>query len=100
MTAMTTDPSRHDVEPRPRAGWTSLPADPAKYDAPRNAAARRKGLEAPYIAGGEDPELGETLRREARYLRLLVGMAVALVLLGFVLGIAGALIGIGGGPPA
>lgn len=70
-----------------------LPADPSKYDEPRNAAARRRGLEAPYIAGGEDPDLAETLRRERRDLRILVAMIVGVVLLGFVLGIAGALIG-------
>lgn len=70
-----------------------LPPDPRKYDEPRNAAARRRGLEAPYIAGGEDPDLSETLRRERRDLRLLVAMVIGVVLLGFVLGIAGSLIG-------
>ena len=71
-----------------------LPADPAQFDTPRNAAARRRGLATPYIPGGQDPDLQATLRRERRDLRLLVGMAVAIVLLGFVLGIAGALIGL------
>ncbi|HET7727994.1 MAG TPA: hypothetical protein VFK54_11800 [Candidatus Limnocylindrales bacterium] len=69
-----------------------LPPDPHKYDEPRNAAARRRGLEAPYIAGGEDPDLAETLRRERRHLRLLIAMVVVVVLLGFILGIAGSLI--------
>lgn len=70
-----------------------LPPDPEKYDEPRNVAARRRGLEAPYIAGGEDPELPATLRRERRDVRLLVVMVVGVVLLGFVLGIIGAVIG-------
>lgn len=69
-----------------------LPPDPAKYDDPRNVRARERGLAAPYIAGGEDPELVETLRRERRYVRLLLGMAAVLVAMGFVLGIAGALL--------
>ena len=36
---------------------TSLPPDPVAYDDPRNVAARKRGLEQPYIAGGDDPEL-------------------------------------------
>lgn len=75
------------TDPTPR-----LPADPARYDAARNVAARARGLDAPYIAGGDDPDLGETLRRERRDLRLLIGMAVGLVSLGFVLGIAGVIL--------
>jgi len=71
----------------------SLPPNPDKYDAARNVAARNRGLDAPYIAGGEDPEIAETLRKERRYVRLLVGMAIAIVLLGFVLGIIGAIVG-------
>jgi hypothetical protein len=70
-----------------------LPADPVAYDDPRNAIARRKGLEQPYITGGDDPELDETLRRERPYVKLLVAMVVAIVLIGFVLGFIGALIG-------
>lgn len=81
-----TDPNPAPA-PAPPSPAPSLPPDPAKYDAPRNVAARSRGLAAPYIAGGEDPDLAETLRRERRDLRLLIGMAVGLVLLGFVLGI-------------
>ena len=73
---------------------SELPPDPAKYDHPRNEHARRRGLPAPYIAGGEDPEIGETLRRERRLLRLLLAMIGVLVSLGFVLGIAGAIVGL------
>jgi len=71
----------------------TLPPDPQKYDEPRNVAARRRGLQAPYIAGGEDPDLPETLRRERHDLRLLLAMVVGVVLLGFVLGVLGALLG-------
>ena len=69
-----------------------LPPDPEKYDDPRNVAARRRGLDGPYIAGGEDPEIGATLRRERPYLRLLVAMVVVIVLVGFVLGFVGAIL--------
>lgn len=72
----------------------SLPPDPVAYDAERNVHARRRGLAQPYIAGGEDPEIATTLRTERRYLRILVGMTVVIVLGGFVIGIIGALIGI------
>lgn len=71
----------------------TLPPDPQKYDEPRNVAARRRGLQAPYIAGGEDPDLPETLRRERHDLRLLLAMVVGVVLLGFVLGVLSALLG-------
>ncbi len=71
-----------------------LPPDPVAYDAPRNEHARRRGLQQPYIAGGEDPEIATTLRTERRYLRILVGMTLVIVLGGFVIGIIGALIGI------
>ena len=40
------------------AGPTSdaLPPDPAEYDSARAQIARAKGLQAPYIAGGLDPD--------------------------------------------
>ena len=65
----------------------NLPPDPDKYDSPRAELARARGLDAPYIPGGEDPE-PEVARREDRfYGRLLVIMVVAIILGGFVLGI-------------
>ena len=65
----------------------SLPPDPEKYDDPRAELARARGLEAPYIPGGEDPE-PEAARREDRYYgRLLLIMVVAIIAGGFVLGI-------------
>lgn len=72
---------------------TPIPPDPEQYDAARNVAARKRGLEQPYITGGSDPELGETVRNERPYLRILIAMVVIIVLLGFVLGFAGAIIG-------
>lgn len=72
----------------------SLPPDPVQYDAVRNEHARKRGLPQPYIVGGDDPELPQTLVRERPYVRLLVGMIVVIVALGFVLGIVAALIGV------
>lgn len=63
-----------------------------QYDAVRNEHARKRGLQQPYIAGGDDPDLPETLTTERRYTRLLVAMVVGIVALGFILGIAAALI--------
>jgi len=74
-----------------------IPPDPAKYDEERNVHARRRGLEQPYITGGEDPDLEETLREERPYLRILVGMVVVILALGFVLGFLGAILAT---PPA
>ena len=71
----------------------ALPADPVQYDAVRNEHARKRGLAAPYIAGGIDPELDETLERERPYLRYLVVMAIVIVAAGFLLGIVSALLG-------
>ena len=71
---------------------TPLPPDPVAYDAPRNEIARNKGLEQPYIAGGEDPEIEETLRRERPYVQILVWMVVVIIALGFVLGFIGAIL--------
>ena len=72
----------------------ALPPDPAKFDDPRSVMARRKGLEQPYIAGGEDPELGARLEYERPYVRILVGMVAAIVIGGFVLGFLGAILGV------
>ena len=65
----------------------SLPPDPEKYDDHRAELARARGLDAPYIPGGEDPE-PEAARREDRYYgRLLLIMVVAIIAGGFILGI-------------
>ena len=76
----------------PTPATPSLPPDPVQYDAVRNEHARKRGLPQPYIAGGTDPDLPQTLTTERRYVRILVGMAVAIIALGFVLGIIAALI--------
>ena len=73
-----------------------LPPDPDAYDSARAVQARARGLDAPYIAGGEDPDLDGTRRRERRYARLLIAMIVVVVLAGFVLGIAANLLGLSG----
>jgi len=65
----------------------SPPPDPAEYDSERNAAARARGLAAPYIAGGRDPDPDSGRREERFYGRLLLIMVIAIVAGGFVLGI-------------
>jgi len=79
-------------DPPQRPG--QLPADPDAYDSPRAVQARARGLSAPYIAGGEDPNPDATRRAEAPYLRWLIAMVVIVVLAGFVLGIAAKLLGL------
>ncbi|MBI2777026.1 MAG: hypothetical protein HYX57_07160 [Chloroflexi bacterium] len=64
-----------------------LPPDPEAYDSERNEHARRRGLAAPYIAGGRDPDPAAGRAEERRLGRLLLLMIAALVLSGFVLGI-------------
>jgi hypothetical protein len=73
---------------------SALPPDPAKYDAPRNVMARRRGLEQPYITGGDDPDLEATLAAERPYVRILVWMVAVIVIGGFVLGFIGAILGV------
>ncbi len=85
MTASPGEPRGH--EPEPPAPADQLPPDPAAYDSPRAAQARARGLAAPYIAGGRDPEPEQGRREERFYLRLLVIMVIVIVLSGFVLGI-------------
>jgi hypothetical protein len=70
-----------------------LPPDPAAYDSDRATQARARGLSAPYIAGGRDPDPEATRRIERPYLLLLVAMIVVIVLGGFVLGILGIALG-------
>ena len=84
---MTSQPAAPAADDRP-----TLPPDPDRYDEYRNVAARKRGLPKPYIAGGDDPDLPATLAAERPYVRILLAMIVVIVLLGFVLGIAGAII--------
>lgn len=73
------------AEPTPT---TTLPPDPEAYDSVRAQHARARGLAAPYIAGGRDPEPQTGLREERFYGRLLLVMVVSVVLGGFVIGLA------------
>jgi hypothetical protein len=65
-----------------------LPPDPAQYDSARAQMARAKGLQAPYIAGGQDPEPEIGLEEERHYGKLLLWMVLVLMFGGFVIGIA------------
>ena len=73
-------------EPKPAAD-EPLAADPDAYDSPRASQARARGLSAPYIAGGLDPDPAAGRRAERRYLRLLIAMIVIVILSPFVLGV-------------
>jgi hypothetical protein len=88
-----TPPRPTDLTPTP----PNLPPDPVAYDSPRAVRARAKGLQAPYIAGGNDPDPTAGLEVDRRYGRLLVAMAVAIVASGFVIGTIIALLGPVGG---
>jgi hypothetical protein len=77
-------------------GPSPVPADPTAFDSERNAAARKRGLSTPYVPGGRDPDLAKTEQDERRLLRWLVIMVVVIVLAGFVLGMAAALLGLNG----
>ena len=100
---MTSDPLRPEPHESPESSESSepgassetLPPDPEVYDSPRAVQARARGLAAPYIAGGLDPNPEATQREERRYLRLLIAMIVVLVLAGFVLGYIADLLGFG-----
>ena len=70
----------------------TLPPDRAAYDSERNQHARKRGLAAPYIAGGLDPEPDAGRAEERRYLRWLMAMVTVLILSGFVVGILSKLI--------
>ena len=72
---------------------TDLPPDPEAYDSERNAHARARGLAAPYIAGGRDPDPEAGKREERFYGRLLLIMVGLIVASGFVLGIIANIIG-------
>ena len=82
-----------EAQPGPEAE-PQLPADPEAYDSPRGVQARARGLAAPYIAGGTDPEPETGRREERRYLVLLLAMVVVIVLSGFVLGYLAQIVGL------
>jgi len=72
----------------------TLPPDPQAYDTERNAAARRRGLAAPYIPGGRDPDQAAAQAEDRRYLRILLIMVVVIIFAGFVLGVIAQLAGL------
>jgi hypothetical protein len=86
-----------DVERREAEDVTpseaTLPPDPDAYDSPRGVQARARGLAAPYIAGGTDPDPETGRREERRLLVVLIVMVVVIVLSGFVLGYLALLFG-------
>ena len=93
MTGPVLPPADDDEGAEPLGGAQAPPPDPVAYDTERNAAARARGLAAPYIAGGRDPDPDRGLREDRFYGRLLILMVVAIVLGGFVLGLVANVIG-------
>ena len=85
---MTSEPAQGTESPDRES-----PPDPAAYDAERNVAARARGLAAPYIAGGRDPEPDSGQREDRFYGRLLLIFIGVIVVGGFVLGIVANVIG-------
>jgi hypothetical protein len=77
----------------PNLQRSPLPPDPDAYDSPRAERARARGLAAPYIPGGQDPDPERTRREERRLLRILLAMVVIVVLGAFLLGVVENLIG-------
>ena len=98
MTETAPSPTSPDATPRAPAAGTDEQSDdqsswPPEAFSERATIARAKGLDAPYIEGGDDPNLDATLARERPYVRLLVAMIAVIVLGGFVIGIIGVVIG-------
>jgi hypothetical protein len=87
---MSDDALQH-ADPSPEVS-DGLPPDPAEYDSARAQIARAKGLQAPYIAGGRDPDPEAGLREERHYGKLLLWMVLGLMFGGFVIGIALAIV--------
>jgi len=78
------EPGAPAGEPGAPAGERGTPGIPRASDdrAERGTPGvptRPRGLSAPLIPGGEDPDLDETLRRQRPYMRLLIGMVVVIV---------------------
>jgi hypothetical protein len=84
---------KSEPAPAPAPPAASLPPDPAAYDSERAVHARARGLDAPYIAGGVDPDPVKGLEEERHYGRLLVLMIAIIVIGGFVLGFIGLIVG-------
>jgi hypothetical protein len=93
-----TDDAEVTPEPPEAPPSVSEARDAAEYDSERAVAARARGLAAPYIPGGRDPEPEAGLEEERKYTRLLLIMVGVIIIGGFVLGVAVNIINaIGGG---
>ena len=93
MIGPMTTPSTPAAPPASSADFP--PPDPEAFDSPRAEIARARGLAAPSIPGGRDPEPEATERRERIYVQLLVAMVVGIVLAGFILGLLSNVLGLG-----
>ena len=94
--ARSSIPPADEAGPDPTPAFTAMPPDPAAYDSERSAAARARGLAAPYIPGGRDPDQVRAESEDRRYLKLLLIMVVVIILAGFVLGFGAAIVGLNG----
>ena len=94
--ARSSTPPADEAGPDPTPAFTTVPPDPAAYDSERSAAARARGLAAPYIPGGRDPDQVRAESEDRRYLKLLLIMVVVIILAGFVLGFGAAIVGLNG----
>lgn len=92
----TNDPRRPGAtDDRPPTDGAPTDAEPrliAPSDDDRDRAARLRGLSAPYIPGGRDPDPGDAEREERRYGKLLLAMVITIVAAGFLLGIVGSIL--------
>jgi len=103
MTGSTAAPDPAPTEaPEPPAGPPAAPGRatgiPPEALTERSEHARARGLPGLSIAGGEDPDLNETVARERPYLQALIAMVVVIIAGGFLLGLIGMVVG-GATPP-
>ena len=89
---MSAQDGRVTLDERGR-GPRHVPPDPDRYDSPRARRAREKGLEAPYISGGEAPDAADARAEERRLGRILLVMVAVIVSAGFVIGAVVSLLG-------
>jgi hypothetical protein len=82
--------------PEATPAFATIPPDPAAYDSERSAAARARGLAAPYIPGGRDPDMARAENEDRRYLKWLLIMVIVIILAGFILGFGAAIVGLNG----
>jgi hypothetical protein len=92
---VTTTPDRTDGPSGERP--PDDPAEPTPEPTERDLAARARGLSAPYLPGGRDPDPEATQRQERRYLLALIGMVALIVGTSIVLTIIGIMAGAFGG---